>query len=202
MNDLKKPDKDVKLWVKAVLFCAKYIFKFVYPLKVTGQENIPEEGACMICSNHVTAIDPIQLHYNIKRRMIIVGKAELFDTKSIGPVIKACDAIPVERGKADLAAVRKCLEVLKSGKMLCIFPQGTRSKDNSRIPLQTGAAMIRQRALCPIVPVYIDAPYKLFRRTRVSIGKPLELDKFGRKGDSETVNEITQMIDDAIWSLK
>ena len=202
MNDLKKPDKDVKLWIKAVLFFAKYVFRIVYPLKIEGEENIPKDGACMICPNHVHAIDPIQLHYNIQRRIIIVGKAELFGNKAVGPVIKACDAIPVERGKADLSAVRKCLEVLRNGGALCIFPQGTRSPDNTPTPLQTGAAMIRQRALCPMIPVYIDAPYRLFRRTRVVIGKPLELDVFGKKGDSETVEKITEKLNDALWSLK
>ena len=83
-----------------------------------------------------------------------------------------------------------------------IFPQGTRSRDNSRTPLLSGSAMIAMLCRVPLVPAYIDGPYHLFRRSDVFFGKPMNLSEFGTRPDQETLQKITDKIGDEIWGFK
>lgn len=173
-----------------------------HPVRVTGKENLPAEGGFMLCANHISFLDPVITVLYVKRHIRFMGKKELFRNKFCANVFAAIGAFPVDRGKADLSAIREAIKTLTSGQCLGIFPQGTRSADNEHTEMHSGAAMIRQRAGSPVVPMYIDGPYKLFRRTDVVIGKPIDLEKFGRKADSQTIAEITRRIDESIWALK
>ena len=116
--------------------------------------------------------------------------------------MKGLDAFPVDRGHNDLNAVRTALKVLKDGHVLGLFPQGTRSPDNSRMPMLGGASMIALRAGVPVVPVFIAGPYRLFRRTPVRFGKPMTFEDLGRRMDGETIAQATQRIEDAVWSMR
>lgn len=179
------------------IYCGIY-----HPVRVTGRENLPAEGGFMLCANHISFLDPVVTVLYVKRHIRFMGKKELFKNKFCAGVFTEVGAFPVDRGKADLSAVREAIKTLADGKCLGIFPQGTRSADNARTEVHGGAAMIRQRAGVPVVPMYIDGPYKRFRKTDVIIGKPIDLEEFGRKADSATIAEITRRIDEGIWSLK
>ncbi len=85
---------------------------------------------------------------------------------------------------------------------MAIFPQGTRVKNNARTPMLEGVSMIALRAGVPVIPSYIGGPYRPFRRTQVSFGKPVDLSDFSRKMDSPTLVAATRRIEDAVWSLK
>ena len=180
------------------------LFRFLYPQRVTGQENLPAEGGFVLCANHCSALDPIIMVccFPRNRWMSFLGKKELYEHKLLGPLVKNLCMIPVDRGNADLAAVRTCLKVLKEGSGLLIFPQGTRSKDNTRTPMLSGASMIALRAGTPVIPCYIDGPYRLFRRIDIRFGAPIDFSDFGRRCDADTLKLATQRIDDAVWALK
>lgn len=177
-------------------------YNLFWPSTVTGRENIPDEGGFVICANHMHWRDPLFLSVRVgKRRLTYLAKAELFEKPIAKWVLgeKGLGAIPIHRGQSDLNAVRLALNTVKSGEGLGIFPQGTRSKDNSPTPLLTGTAMIAMRAGVPIVPVYIDGPYRRFRRVNVTIGSPIDISDLGRRADSATLDEVTKRIADAIW---
>ncbi len=108
----------------------------------------------------------------------------------------------MDRGHSDLAAVRTSLQLLKEGHGLAIFPQGTRIKDNHPAPMLDGVSMIALRAGVPVIPAYIGGPYRLFRRTQVSFGKPVSFEGLPRRVDSETLSQATRRIEDAVWALK
>lgn len=179
-------------------------YKALYPHRVTGLENLPAEGGFVLCINHISARDPLYVSTCIprKRRMYFLGKKELFDNRFLRPFVTWLGGIPVDRGHADLSAVRNSLRVLKEGFGLGIFPQGTRSRDNTPTPMLNGASMIALRGGVPVVPAYIDGPYRLFHRVDVRFGAPLDLSDFGRRCDSETLSQVTGRIDRAIWSLR
>lgn len=180
------------------------VFKLMYGRKTRGAENLPAEGGFVLCSNHISAVDPLYIASGLprKKRLYYLAKKELFQNGFLNWAITRLGGIPVDRGNADLSAIRTSLKVIKEGYGLCIFPQGTRSRDNSRTPMLNGASMIALRANVPVIPVYIDGPYRLFGKTEIRFGKALDFSAFGRRCDQEVLSQATAMIDDAVWALK
>lgn len=180
-------------------------YDLFWPSKVTGEENIPDEGGFILCSNHVHMRDPLFLAVRLpKRHFTFLAKAELFKNPILGFLIgnKGLGAIPINRGHSDLGAIREALKTIANGHGLGIFPQGTRSRDNTPTPMLTGTALIAIRANVPVLPVYIDAPYRRFHHVDIRVGKPIDLSDLGRRCDSATMEEVTHRIEKAIWELK
>ena len=182
----------------------KPIFGTCYLKKAVGLENLPEEGAFVMCANHLSALDPICISARLPGRidLAFLAKKELFKNRFLKLLIDALGAIPVDRGGADIAAMRASMQALKDGKCLLIFPQGTRSKDNTPTPMLSGASMIALRGGVPVIPCYIDGPYKLFRPIEIRFGKAVDFSDFGRKCDAATLEEATRRIETAIWSMR
>lgn len=180
-------------------------YDLFWPSKVTGEENIPDEGGFILCSNHVHMRDPLFLAVRLpKRHFTFLAKAELFKNPILGFLIgnKGLGAIPINRGHSDLGAIREALKTIANGHGLGIFPQGTRSRDNTPTPMLTGTALIAIRANVPVLPVYIDAPYRRFHHVDIRVGKPIDLSDLGRRCDSATMEEVTHRIEKAVWELK
>ena len=187
-----------------VWYVFRGFFDVVYPSRVTGLENLPAEGGFILCLNHCSGFDPLYISAQIprKRYMHFLAKKELFSNKLLAKLITVLGGIPIDRGNADLNAVRASLQLVKDGKGLGIFPQGTRSRDYSRTPMLPGASMIALRAGVPVIPAYIDGPYKPFRRMKMMIGKPLDFSDFGRRCDKDTMQAATDRIADAVWKMQ
>ena len=185
-----------------VWFLCKPAFAIAFPHRVYGRENIPKEGGFILCANHMNAIDPLYIcsQMPLRRKIHFLAKKELFAKKFTKWFFTHLHAIPVDRGAADLSAIRSALKSLKEGYGVGIFPQGTRSRDNTPTPMLNGVSMIALRAKAPIIPVYIDGPYRLFKRIDVRIGKPIDISDLGRRPDAATMDAITARIADAIWS--
>ena len=178
-------------------------YALVYPSRLEGLENIPAEGGFILCCNHISARDPFYLAIPVKNRFFhFMAKVELFKWKPLGTILTALGGFPVDRGHNDLNAVRTSLKLVAEGHALALFPQGTRSRDNSRTPMLSGVSMIALRSGAPVIPAYIDGPYRLFRRTRVCFGKPVSFEGLGRRVDSPTMEAATHRIEEAVWGLK
>lgn len=180
-------------------------YNLFWPSKVTGEENIPDEGGFILCANHVHMRDPLFLAVRLpKRHFTFLAKAELFKNPLLRLVIgeKGLGAIPISRGHSDLGAIREALKTIANGHGLGIFPQGTRSRDKSPTPMLTGTALIAIRARVPVLPVYIDAPYRRFHRVDVRVGKPIDLSDLDHRFDSAAMEEVTHRIERAVWALR
>ena len=182
----------------------KPFYALVYPRRVYGLENLPAEGGYILCINHFSNHDPLYVATCLprRRRLYFLAKKELFNHKLLRPIVTWLGAIPVDRGNADIGAVRSALKLLKDGKVLGIFPQGTRSIGNTPTPMLNGASMIALRGSVPVIPAYVDGPYRLFRRTDVRFGPAMDLSGFGRRCDSNTLTEVTRQIESEIWGLR
>ena len=182
---------------------ARPFYNLFYPSTVEGLENLPDEGGCIVCANHLSARDPFYLAVKVRNRYLhFMAKAELFRFKPVAWFMRGLMSFPVDRGHNDLNAVRTSLKLVAEGHALALFPQGTRSRDNSRTPMLSGVSMIALRSGAPVIPAYIDGPYRLFRRTRVCFGKPVSFEGLGRRVDSPTMEAATHRIEEAVWGLK
>ena len=189
---------------RAVWAIGKPLFSLLFPHKVYGRENIPAEGGFILCANHIHAIDPIYIAAQLpmKRRVFFLAKKELFKHKYIAAFLKKLGGVPVDRGAADIGAIRASLQVIKDNYGMGIFPQGTRSPKNERMPMLSGVAMIAMRADAPVIPCFIDGPYRLFRPVNVYFGAPIDKEPFGKRADRNTLEALTNAIEDSVWSLK
>jgi 1-acyl-sn-glycerol-3-phosphate acyltransferase len=169
--------------------------------EVAGLENVPRRGPVILASNHVNLLDPPLLAVLLPRRIVYMGKIELWKTPIIGPLYTLAGFIPVQRFGADLAALRKAEKALRQNHVLGMFPEGTRSRKPGLGKGQPGTAIIALRSGAPIVPVAVTGtagvavPRSFFRVTRVRVvfGKPFELPK-GRRLTTELVEQCTERI--------
>ena len=149
-------------------------FNLVHPCRAIGRENIPEGGA-LICANHTRASDPffIVFAFGLKNRVCAMAKAELMRIPVIGFILKKVGVFGIDRGKADVGAIKTAMKRLKSGEKMIMFPEGTRVAEESLDhEAKTGVAMLALRTGVPIVPIYIPGKKVWFGRTPVVIGKP------------------------------
>ena len=177
----------------------KWAFMFLYQLKFVDVENEPSEGPLLVCSNHISAVDPFLISAATKTQISYMAKKELFSIPIIRGIIKSAGSFPVDRNGTDVGAVKRAIAILKNGGRVGIFPQGTRHPgENPRdTEVKNGAAMIATRAGVDVLPVFIhrknNTP-RLFRKTTVIIGKPIKLSELGydpeKSGEYARISEL------------
>lgn len=155
------------------------LFRRMYKLNVIGEENVPADGAFVLGCNHTALFDPIMLILSVPRTIRFMAKKESFKTPVIGRLMAKLGMIPVNRGVADLKAMKASLSCLKEGGVIGIFPQGTRCPgvDPETTKPKDGVAMLSYRTNSPVLPAFIvtkGRKLRPFRRTTVVIGKPIE----------------------------
>jgi len=182
---------------------AKYvvysILKPLYRIEVIGKENIPKDGAVLLCSNHIDNLDPPVLGITAPRRVRFMAKEELFKVPILGTIIRNLGAFPVKRGFADRDAIRTGLKILKDGEVLGLFPEGTRSKTGKLGKGLAGAGFFALRSPSIVIPCAIIGPYKPFRKVKVIYGKPVDFKS--HRENKISAEEATEIIMKEIQKL-
>lgn len=180
--------------------------------RVFGRENVPREGAFILASNHESNADPFLLGISLpcSKWFSYLAKKELFEGRFRGWYFRKIHAIPLDRSEADTSAIKTALKVLKSGRPMVLFPEGTRSKGKGLQPGKPGVGFIAAKSTAPVVPAYIEGSYKAFpegfrsmNRSRVNIfiGKPLYFNGAEYK-NKESYQKISNRIMEEIARLK
>lgn len=172
------------------------IFRFFFPTKFVGKKNMPE-GPCIIASNHTSNMDAINLAVHTWEKKYFLAKKELFKNKLVGFFMRKWGGIKIDRQGNDVNAIKESLRVLKNGKKLVIFPEGTRNhNENMEMgEVKQGVAMFAIKAKVEIVPMFIMKKPKIWRRNRVIIGQPFDLSQFyGKKLSTEELAEATSIV--------
>lgn len=178
--------KGVGFWYARVVMLP--IFQFIFGMRIEGLENIPKRGPVLMISNHLHNFDPILLYAVVTRPPRFMAKKEVFAVPVISWLSRFFDAFPIDRGSADRSALRQAEQHLANGKIVGIFPEGTRSADATMQEAYPGVAMIAVRSGAPILPVAIFGTERMpfngkkgraqtWRRPRVvvRIGHPFHL---------------------------
>lgn len=138
--------------VRAILAGFSRLF---WRLTVEGREHLPADGPFILSPVHRSNIDTPLAACVTTRKMRFMGKKEMWKIAPLGRVFTALGAFPVARGTADREALRTCIDVLKTGQPLVLFPEGTRRSGPVVEDLFDGAAYVAVKAGVPIVPVGI-----------------------------------------------
>ncbi len=178
---------------------------------VEGEENIPDEGAAIFASNHLSFSDSIFLPLMVPRRMTFLAKSDYFTGgglkgRATAAFFRGVGQLPVDRsgGKAGEAALSSGLKVLRRGEFLGIYPEGTRSPDGRLYRGRTGVARMALESGVPVLPVAMIGTDKAqptgkkvpkIMRIGIRIGKPLDFSRYeGMEDDRFVLRSITDEI--------
>lgn len=181
------------------LLC-RVIFRF----RVEGSDLIPKGQGYIIACNHRSNFDPVFLGISIQPTLTFMAKSELFKTPFVGLIVRALGAFPVERGKGDTGAVDFAIRTVEDGRVLAMFPEGTRSKDGTLQRGKSGCAVIASAAKATIVPAAVCFGERLRFRTLVTVrfGTPISPEELGVDASSpRTIRTGTRLIMDRIAAL-
>jgi 1-acyl-sn-glycerol-3-phosphate acyltransferase len=187
------------------------ILKLLFRPWVEGLENIPDKGPVILASNHLSFSDSIFLPLMTPRRITFLAKQEYFTERGIKGLLKKAffsgvGQVPIDRsgGRASEAALRKGLEILREGKMLGLYPEGTRSPDGRLYRGKTGIARMALEAGAPVIPVAMINTFDIqpqgkvlprIMRVGIKIGEPLDFSRYeGMSGDRFVLRSITDEI--------
>jgi len=176
------------------------LLKIIFRMKIYGRENIPAAGRLILCSNHLSYIDPVFTDSCIQRQICYMAKAQLFTNKFVSAVVTWFNAYPVNRGAFDRKAIRNSVAILKAEQMIGLYPEGTRSTDGIIRAGHQGVGLISIMAESPVLPVAITGtnmiirkPHKrlFFPQVKIAFGKPIDtasiVKQYGNKQASEII---------------
>jgi len=194
------------------------VLKTLWPTKVTGAENIPDQGGAILASNHLAVADSFFMPLRVKRMVTFPAKQEYFTEKGIKGWLKkifftGIGQIPIDRSSASAAqaAIDTAIRLLRQGRLLGIYPEGTRSPDGRLYKGKTGVARIALESGVPVIPVAMIGTDKVNpigskmwwpRRLEIRFGKPLDFSRYeGLSGDRFVERSITDELMYALMEL-
>lgn len=175
-----------------------------YRMRVTGREHIPARGGAVIAANHCSYLDPpVMAGCNNRRIVHFMARDTLFSNPIAKWFFPRVAVIPLDRTRGDLGALKKAIATLKAGKVIGLFPEGTRSPDGQMHPAKGGIGFLIAKGEVPVVPLYISGTYQAFpkgarkmlpSRVVARLGKPITPEEIRAamptKGDYGAVGEL------------
>ena len=181
------------------------LFHTVSPVRYHNTQAISRlDAPYIIIGNHLSGVDPFALAVPTRRYEIrFIGKRELTKNRLLEWTLRQLHMIPVSRHATDMGAMRACMQVLREGRVLGIFPEGTRHQPELMHTVESGAAMIALRANVPILPVYIDGHIRPFHTTHVYVGELMNIEDLKEMGtNSETVRLLCERIRTTFYAMR
>ena len=186
--------KFLRAVIKGIL---RTIYRIVFRVKIKGE--VPNEGAYVICSNHINYLDAAAIVLFNKRKVNFVAKEDLFKNEFLMWLGHLFDVIPIKRNMQDIDAMKRCLKVLKNNELLGIFPEGTRKGIEKNMKAKNGAAFMAMKANVKIIPVGIHGSFKPFSKVYINYGTPIDLSEYTNQ--KEKLDEATDKVMNAIVML-
>ena len=178
-----------------------------------GSENVPATGSCIICANHVSFLDPPILGAGVRHRHVrFMARDTLMHGGFLGWLLPRIGIISLDRTRGDIGALRKAIQTLKSGAVVGLFPEGTRSPDGTLQEPKGGIGFLIAKAGVPVVPAYISGSYRAYpkgarfiRPHKVSIvfGPPIQPEEYAALAkEDEGYLKVAQLVMSRIAALQ
>jgi 1-acyl-sn-glycerol-3-phosphate acyltransferase len=183
--------------------------------KVEGLEHVPRSGPMILASNHLAVADSFYLPLVVRRRITFLAKAEYFTGTGLKGRFQrwfytAAGQVPIDRTDADSAqsALTTAERILNDGKLLGMYPEGTRSPDGRLYKGKTGLGRLALESGVPVIPVamigtdLVNPPgSKMWRfgRVQVKFGKPMDFSRFEGLAGNRFIERA--VIDEVMYEL-
>lgn len=183
-------------WLARLLF-----YKIFFRVEVVNYENIKDVKGGIMCPNHTTWMDGVFMWAIKGRKMYAMAKAEIFKNPIVGWFCKnVLYMFPINRGGKDFKSVLHAVNLVQEGKMVVMFPEGTRNGLAKGIKPKVGAVFIATKAGVPVIPVKIVGTQKLFSKVKIIIGKPMTFEY--KENDKKYLRDCTDKLMDEIINMK
>jgi 1-acyl-sn-glycerol-3-phosphate acyltransferase len=204
----------VLYWLSKYVLLGPLLRLFFRP-SIEGLEHVPARGGAILASNHLAVADSFFLPLLVPRRITFLAKREYFIQPGIVGWFKkifftGVGQVPIDRsgGSAAQAAMDTAVRLLREGKLLGIYPEGTRSPDARLYKGKTGVARMALEARVPVIPVAMIGTDKVNpigsriwrpRKVRIKIGPAFDFSRYaGMAGDRFIERSMT---DEIMYSL-
>jgi 1-acyl-sn-glycerol-3-phosphate acyltransferase len=190
-------------WFWLVRWGCRVFCMLLFRVRSYGRENIPPDGPFVLISNHQSFLDPMLCGIPLKRQVSFLARESLFHHWFFGRAIASVNTIPVKQGQVDISAIRRAIEILKQGRGICLFPEGTRSWDGKITPFKPGFGLLCRRGAAAIVPVVVDGAFECWPRHKklfsygpivVSFGKAIPAEQAKNMGDEKLAEVLTETL--------
>ncbi|MGD0336857.1 MAG: AMP-binding protein [Candidatus Omnitrophota bacterium] len=203
----EKPAKDIikkinlepnRMTISGMLLFAEIlhlVFKVIWRLKVSGTENIPRIGKCILCVNHSSYLDAFiveaSVPLSLRKGLFFVGFRAYFEQPFIKNIVKYIRVIPIDPGMHFVEAMQASSYVLKNDKIVCIFPEGQRTIDGNVKEFKKGVGILAKELNIPLIPVLITGSYESWPRTKslprpypikITFGRPFDFGELKKEG--------------------
>ena len=187
-----------------------FLFLFCYNrLTWRNKKNVPfkYKNGIILAANHSSNLDPPIVGTPFFRRIYFLAKKSLFKGV-LGLWTKIVGGVSIDRNETSPGSLKKILKLLKSGKTIVIFPEGTRSEDGELKKFRGGVGMIAKSSKAMIIPTFVKGNYKAFRKGKkfpspkkitVYYGQPLEYSDLIKNEQKLDNKEVYQQISDRIY---
>ncbi len=185
--------------------------RLYFRIEVVGAERVPLESPLVVASNHLSVLDPPLIGCVCPRELRYLAKAELFRYGLFTKLIRRLGAFPVERGTADVGAIKTALELLKGGHAVLIFIEGTRGDGRYLLPPNAGATLLARQSGAPVLPTAIIGTERAWRKgarfprpakVKVAFGEPIAYHSlFGGRTDRQARDAFTDYVMERIYEL-
>lgn len=175
-----------------------------FRIRPAGRENVPDQGALVLISNHQSFLDPVLCGIFVKRPLYFLARDSLFVNRFFGWLIASVNTIPVKRDAPDLSAMKTIISKLKQGSGVCLFPEATRTRDGRITPFKPGFGLLCRRGGAAVVPVVIDGAFECWPRGKkifspggriaICYGKCISAEQVKRIGNRELAKVLTDTL--------
>ncbi len=211
--------RDYPLPARALLACVVCLVgavtKILWPWKFEQGELMWEESrGRVLVMNHVSMLEPVVVVCSLwfhGQRVRPIYKSEFDKAGIVTWLFSRVGGIPIQRGSADLKAVRRAQRALQRGEVVLIYPEGTRIKTDEKAPIHGGFALIAQMGKAPVQPSAvvgardITRPGRFFKklgRVFLKVGPCIEFAELGVKGRKQQAQKMEQVAMDRVWELR
>jgi 1-acyl-sn-glycerol-3-phosphate acyltransferase len=196
---------------RVIKFLGGLYFHAAADVECVGFENFPTAGPYILAANHISNMDVIYVGLHAPKHLHFMAKVELYKNPVFGWAIRMCGSFPVYRGESDAWALRQAGRVLEAGQVLCMFPEGTRSKGKAQMRRgKAGAVKLALDYQAPVVPVAVSGTEKFDvkkgrkgNKIRIEAGPPLDMAALAGSThyDRETLRQLTQVLMEQIAAM-
>ncbi len=182
-----------------------FLTKILFFASYQGIEHVKGKKGVIVCSNHISFMDPVMAVCAIPDGIDIMGKSELFNIPVFGFLARGIGAFPIDRGVGDMDAIELAKSKLRAGRKLGLYPEGTRSKDGKLKRFKSGAVYLAAATGADIIPCYVktkNGSVRLFRKITVIYGEAIKNAELGDiTSDRRSLKKASEIIRGRIAKL-
>jgi len=162
--------------------------RLCFRYRATGRELVPN-GGVLIAANHASYVDIPFTGIGLRRRMWYLGRQDLF-LPVLRPILRWFGWIPIRQDRLDRNGFGTAIRLIREGRVVVIYPEGTRTPDGRLRPGRPGIGMIVAETGCPVVPAYlagtravlpIGARWLSFKPVEITFGAPIDFSDAAKK---------------------